>query len=243
MAVEVHRDPGQPFDRPPHELRDGLGARDPERVDRDDLLRPGLDRGLVDLLVEVRLGARRVHAEERDGDPVAARERDGLGDPLQHRRARDAERLQLPIRDRRLDHRGGDAKLDERLHVGRDRAREAPDLGVQPGGRDQLDGAPVVVGHAREARLDAVHAERVEQAGDLELPLRVEYDADGLLPIAERRVVEADAPADPMRIVDRSGPDQVLHRTTPSGNGDSFSGPFGVIRKLSSRRRPPPCGQ
>ncbi len=32
-------------------------------------------------------------------------------------------------------------------------------------------------------------------------------------------------------------------RTTPSGNGESFSAPSTVIRKLSSTRRPPPPSQ
>ena len=33
------------------------------------------------------------------------------------------------------------------------------------------------------------------------------------------------------------------HATMPSGNGESFSAPVSVIRKLSSKRSPPPSGQ
>ena len=119
-------------------------------------------------------------------------------------------------------------ELDERLEVGRHGAREAPDLGAQAGGRDQLDRLPVVGRDAREAGLDPVDAELVEQPGDLELLLGVEHDADGLLAVAQRRVVEADA-APPRRYGSLSEPVQIRSRharcTTPSGNEESFSAP------------------
>ena len=85
-----------------------------------------------------------------------------------------------------------DAELDERLHVGLHRAREAPHLGPQPCGDDQLDGAVVVLRDPREPGLDAVDPGRVERARELELLLRPEDDADRLLAVAERRVVQAD---------------------------------------------------
>ena len=131
-----------------------------------------------------------------------------LRDPLEHRLPRDADRVELQIRDRRLDHRVADAELDERLEVGRHGTREAPDLGVQPGARDQLDRTPVVVGDARKAGFDAVDAEPVEQPRDLELLLGAEHDADGLLAVAQGRVVEADVPANRVRVVEAAGPDQ-----------------------------------
>ena len=46
-------------------------------------------------------------------------------------------------------------------------------------------------------------------AGELELLLGVEDDADGLLAVAERRVVEADRAADRVRVVQRARPDQL----------------------------------
>src|SRR5581483_1413619 len=119
----------------------------------------------------------------------------------------------------------------------------APHLRLEAGARDQLDRAPVVGGHAREARFDPLDAEPVEEARDLELLLRVEHDADGLLAVAQRRVVQTDAAADRVAVVQGAGPDQLGHRTTPSGNGESFSAPAAVIRKLSSTRSPPPSCQ
>ena len=90
-------------------------------------------------------------------------------------------------------------------------AREKPQISaLEARGRDQLDRAAVVVGDAREAGLDPVDAEPVEQPGDLELLLGVEHDADGLLAVAERRVVEADVTAEAVRVVQRAGPDQVV---------------------------------
>ena len=104
--------------------------------------------------------------------PCSAANEIGVDDPLEHRLAVDAERLELQIRDRRLDHARPDAELDERLHVSLDGAREAPDLRVQPCVADQLDGAPVVRGDARKPGLDPLDAELVEPARELELVLR-----------------------------------------------------------------------
>ena len=86
--------------------------------------------------------------------------------------------------------------------------------------------------------------ELVEQLRDLELLPRVEHDADRLLPVAQGRVVKADAAAEPVGVVHRSGPDLTRQqRTIPSGKAESFSSPSGVTRKLSSTRSPPPPGQ
>src|SRR5262249_27378220 len=89
---------------------------------------------------------------------------------------------------------------------------------------DQLDRAPVLCGHAREPTLDPIDAELVEQTSDLELLLRVEDDADGLLPVAERRVVEADVPADAHLVVQLPGPDLVAHATYRSSRSGSCRG-------------------
>ena len=128
------------------ELRDRLGRGDAERVDDHDLLarrpRPRSSRR------GGRSRARRASSRRRRtrrGCRCSAANRIALRDPLEHRVARDADRVELQVGDRRLDHREADAELDERLQVGRHGAREAPDLGAQPGGRDQLDRVPVVV--------------------------------------------------------------------------------------------------
>src|SRR5262249_29180738 len=123
--------------------------------------------------------------------------------------------------------------------------REPPDLGAEARVRDALHGLPVVVRDSREPCLDAVDPQLVEQARDFELLFRVEDDADRLLAVAQGRVVEADVASDAVRVVEGAGPDEVFRhvRTPPSGNGESFSAPASVIRKLSSTRRPPPPSQ
>ena len=78
----------------------------------------------------------------------------------------------------------------------------------------------------------------------------VERDADGLLAVAQRRVVEADRPA-PLRF--ESAAVQVAQiqlvardahaRTIPSGKEQSFSASPLVISQLSSTRSPPPPSQ
>ncbi len=181
-----------PLARPADELRDRLRPGDADRVDDDDLRGSCLDGRGVRGVVEVRLGTGRVDSEVRDVDAVLHRVGDGGRDPLQHLLARHAERPELELRDRRLDHAGRHAELDERLDVGLNGAREAPDLGVETGPGDQLDGLPVVGRDPREAGLDPLDAGLRERAGDLELLLRHEDDADRLLTVPERRVVEAD---------------------------------------------------
>ena len=130
-------------------------------------------------------------------------------------------------------------------------AREAPHLGAEPGAGDHLDRAEVVVGDAREARLDPVDARRVERLGDLELLLGREDDADRLLAVAQRRVVEADRDVR-LRVerlpVDVAGPDLLRSITRPPsrcrrGTRRASPAPSSVISQLSSRRRPPPPSQ
>ena len=162
----------------------------------------------------------------------------------------DAERGELRVRDRAFDHGRPDAEADELLDVGLDGAREPPDLGAEAGVRDQPDRLLVVGGDAREAGFDPVDARLVERLRDRELVLRREDDADGLLAVAQRRVVEADGVVrlrlerEPVEI---ARPDLVAvdghARTIPSGKLQSFSGSPSVTRKLSSTRRPPPSGQ
>jgi hypothetical protein len=233
VAVEVHGHAvAHPLSRAPHELGHGLGRGDPQRVDDDDLPRSRLHGLPVDALVEVGRRARRVDAEEGGVDPLLGGEAHGGSDPPEHRLARHADGGQLEVRDRRLDHRGRHTQLHERLEVGRHRAREAPDLRSQSRLRDQLHGVPVVLGDAREPGLDALDAERVEEPRDLELLLRAEHDADGLLAVSQRRVVQPNAPPDSVRLVDGAGPDEAVSHSVrkSSGNEQSFSVPSAVTR-------------
>ena len=208
VPVEVHRHARpDPLDRFADEIRNRLRRRDAQRVDDDDLLGARLDGRHVDALVEVRLGTRRVDTEERRVDVVLRCEAHGTRDAPEHLLPVDADRVQLQVGDRRLDHRRGHTELDERLEIRGNRTREAPDLRAEPGAGDQLHRVPVVLRHAREAGLDAVDAELVEQLRDLELLLGIEHDADGLLAVAQRGVVQADAPAEAIAVVQSAGPD------------------------------------
>ena len=249
MAVPVDGDV-EPVDGLADQVRRALGRRDADRVDDGDLLRARLDRGLVGAAEEVEPCARAVDAEERDRDPLAGSERDRFADPAEHVVVRDPERGQLRVRDRALDHGRSDAKPDELLDVRLHRPRETPDLGAQPGVGDAPDRLLVVGRDAREARLDPVDPGVVERPCDRELVVRREHDADGLLAVAQRRVVEADGVVrlrlerEPVEI---AGPDllAVDHAalTIPSGKRQRRSAPTSVMRKLSSTRRPPPSGQ
>ena len=144
-------------------------------------------------------------------DAVLGGEAHGARDAVEHLLAGDADRLELQIRDRRLDHGVAHAHFDEQLEIGRHGTGEAPDLGGQPRTSDQLDAAPVLCGHAGKACLDPLDPESVQEPRDLELLLGREDDTDGLLPVAQRRVVEAYPPADAEAVVQRAGPDQAGH--------------------------------
>ena len=209
MTVEVNRNVrADPLLRAPDEIGHRLGARDPDRVDDDRLVRTGFDRRLVDGLEVPRVRTRAVHAEERDRHALLDCERDRVDDPLEHRLAVDTERCELQVGDRRLDHARLDAELDESLDVRVHRTRETPDLRVQSGIADQLDRVPVVFRDARKAGLDPLDAELVETARELELVLGTEHDPDRLLAVAQRRVVEADLRGEAMRIVELAGPER-----------------------------------
>jgi hypothetical protein len=205
--VEVDRNiRAQPVACASDQLRGSLRCCDSDRVDDDDFLRTRLDRRLVHRLEVRRVGPRAVDAEEGDGHALRNRVRDRVNDPFEHRLAVDAERLELEIGDRRLDHTRLHAELHERLHIGLDRAREAPDLCLEIRSKDQLDGAAVVLGDARESRLDPLDSQLVEPARELELVLGAEDDSNRLLAVPERRVVEAHLRVEAVWVVEPAGP-------------------------------------
>src|SRR5262249_40129419 len=112
--------------------------RDADRVDDHCLLRARFGRPLVDLLEEDGIGPRPVNPEESDPDSVARGKGNSARDAAEHVLARDAERLQLEVRDRRLDDAGGDPETGagpaRRRAPGRPArpARETPQTGAPP---------------------------------------------------------------------------------------------------------------
>ena len=217
VAVEVNRDArADELDRRADELGDGLGRGDAERVDDDDLLR-----------------ARPRSRSSRRGGRSPARARvESTPKNAAWMPCSAAKRIALVIRSSILSRETpiassfrseiGDSITEKRTPSSTSasrsaghRAREAPDLGLRARPAEmQLDRVPVVGRDAREPGLDPVDAELVEQARDLELLLGVEHDADGLLAVAQRRVVEADVPAEAVRVVQRAGPDQRSRSTS-----------------------------
>src|SRR5947207_3369706 len=98
---------------------------------------------------------------------------------MSHLPERQRSQQQYRVRNRALDHRGGNAELDKRFDVAMNGAGKAPDLGREPGGGDELDGVPVVGGDTRETCLDSIDPSCVERNRDLELLLRREHNTDG----------------------------------------------------------------
>ena len=123
-----------------------------------------------------------VHAEVRDEDVVPGSELTALR--MRASISSGATPYAFSLRSETAPRSPGEpeAERDECLDVGLNRAREAPDLGVEAGLRDQPDGSRVVVRHARESGLDAVDPELVEEPRDLELLVGAERNADGCSP-------------------------------------------------------------
>ena len=63
---------------------------------------------------------------------------------------------------------------------------------LQPRAQNQRNRLGVFGGNLRKARFDATDSQFVELPGDLQLLLRTEDDADGLLAVAKSSVVETD---------------------------------------------------
>ena len=84
-----------------------------------------------------------VDAEEGDVDPVLGGEARSRRDPLEHRLARDAERLELQVGDRRLDHASRSTPSSTSASTSAGTAREKPQTSAsQARVRDQLGPRP-----------------------------------------------------------------------------------------------------
>ena len=183
----------------------GLGCGDPKRVDDGKLLCTRFDCGPVDVGKKewIRPGA--VDAKEAHGDVVG----DGMfhcgHHPPHHGVPIHAVCRQLAVAQRRLDDRGVHAELEQLLDIGWHRPREAPDLGLQLRGHDQLIGFHIIVRHSREAGLDAVDAKAVEGDGDGELVVRGQHHTNGLLTVSQRCVVDPN-----LATLERAGIDGAL---------------------------------
>ncbi len=177
-----------------HHRSGGFGSDDAERVDQRHLLCPGPDRCLVHILHERGLGAGAVDPEPAHVDVVLGGELDGGDDAGQDLVAVHPVGGQLAVADRRFDDGSLHAEREEQLDVGRDGPGESPDLGVEVLGHDQLIGLLVAGRDHWEPGFDAVDAQAVECPGDDQFVLWGEHDPYGLLAVAKRRVVEANAP-------------------------------------------------
>jgi hypothetical protein len=120
---------------------------------------------------------------------------------------------------RDLDDGSAQPELDQRLHVRPCRARETPDLRLQAGAQDEPDCFGVVFADAREARLDARDPRFIEFMRDLQLLLRAEHYADGLLAVAQGGVIERHHALRPKAAVrvQLAHPDFVAHVLAEAG--------------------------
>ena len=150
-----------------------FGRRDADRVDDDRLLRARLDRGLVGAAEEVELGARAVDAEERDGDPLAGGERDGLADPVEHRRRARRRAPRACASEIGLSTTAARTPSSASTSTSAWTARAKPQTSAcRPASAISRIACGVLLGDAREAGLDPVDARLVERLGDRELVLR-----------------------------------------------------------------------
>ena len=147
---------------------------------------PAFDRRGINLHQEVEVGAGAIDAEKRDANSVLTGIFHSVAGAAYRFVAVDAVGLQLDLAGRHFDDRRLQAETHQFLDIAASSTREAPDLGVlQPGLQDERNGFAIFGGHLGESGFDAADAKLVQLLGDLQLLLRAEDDADGLLAVAQ----------------------------------------------------------
>ena len=100
----------------PDEVGDRLRRSDAERVDDDDLRRArSRSRAGIPAARKSRSAREPSTPKNATRTPASSRDRHRALDPLEHLRARHAERVELEVGDGRLDHRRAKAELDDRV--------------------------------------------------------------------------------------------------------------------------------
>ena len=180
--------------RAPDQLATASGAAMPSVSTTTTSCAPASTAVRYARLEERGVGARAVDAEVRDLDRPPAANATAVRSGRASRRA-NADRVELEVPDRRLDHARRDAELDERLDVRLHRAEKPQTSAFSPASR--------ISWTARQSSSET----RGNPASIRSIPSSsrpraissfcsgVEHDADGLLAVAQRRVVEADARA------------------------------------------------
>ena len=233
VPVPVHRDV-EAVERARDEQRRGLGRRDPERVDDDDLGGPASTAAAYARSKNSRSARERVDAEERDVDPVArSRTRRPSGSARASSRAR--RRAPRACRRRsgsRSPRRGRRARRARRRRPGRRARSPRPRRGARRAAISSTARKSSSETRGKPASIRSMPG-RVERLGDLELLLGRQDDADRLLAVAQRRVVQADrrrAAAGRAPAVDR--------RRSRSSSGRSCCHPPARCRRGTGRASP-----
>src|SRR5271165_480445 len=242
-----------PFADPAHKKLGSFGCADADSVNDDYLFRARVHRSRVDVLHELEVGTRPVHAEERDANVILRSVSDCLRRAPHRLVARDAIGLKLDLADRCLNHRCSQAKSNEFFNIAECRSRKAPNLRVlQIRLQDQRDGFTVFFRHLGEARFDPSNTQFIELLCNLEFLLRTEDDPDRLLPVTQSRVIEThrpraiEAPTDVRARVQLAGPHltgEIIHRGVPCSSLLSCGAflPYACSHEITGLRRMPIC--
>ena len=167
-------------------------VEDAERVAEAQAVGALLLGRLAEAQQELEVGARGVLGVDRHVEVLVLGEGHALADLVEHPLPRLGQLvLDVDVAGRHGDGHGVDAAVERVLDVVDDGPVPGEDGGVEPEVDDLLDRRLLVAAHGRDADLDLVHADLVEQLGDADLLVVAEHDAGRLLAVAQRGVVDA----------------------------------------------------
>ena len=246
VTVEVQRDGrADPFADLAEEKLDGFGAADADGVHDDEFAGAGVESVFVKAAEGIEFGARAVDGEEGDFDAVLDGVGNGIGGAALGFFGSEAVGFQFDGAGGSFDDGGAGAEAQKFVHIGANGAGEAPDFGFKAGVGDEFERFGVVGGDARKAGFDALDAERIQRAGDFQFLRRGKNDADGLLAVAERGVVEMDGfrlregGADFGALVEIADPDAFVLRICAHGSFAQALSGWPCFHEMTGLRRMP----
>ena len=168
-------------------------VEDAERVAEAQAVGALLFGRLAEAQQELEVGARGVLGVDRDVEVLRLGEGDALADLVEHPLTRLLQLvLDVDVARRHRDRDRVHAAVHGVLDVGGHGPVPGQDRGVEPEVDDLRDRRLLVAAHRRDAHLDLVDADLVEQLGDADLLVVREDDAGRLLAVAQRGVVDVD---------------------------------------------------
>src|SRR5260370_26956102 len=227
VAVKMDGDAGtNPLADLANEILDSFRTASADRVDNDDFGGTGFQRSEINLFQKFGVGARAVKGKKSDPNGAPSSEGNRTIHASENFIAADAVGPEFNIAGRSFYHGGSEAETDEFFNISLNCTGKTPELGAETSLEHELDGFGIVSGYARKSCFDATYAESIELTSNFELLLRRQDNTDGLLAVAQSRIVKMNGGtrkdgADFGASIEFADPDARIlrsrHRPGPSG--------------------------